>query len=324
MEYKKPNLVDAHQLRGPDYQDGCNDLYVHPCFMKAGKHSYLVHEPEHSYYSMHTTICDFRTEDPPKLLKPYKRRHLQRVFRKEHSVFLPWKVDTPESLGAAALMDLDSISTQIQYLIKDHRVRDKVVDYLVQEFQYLKLVFLQAACASNYPYLSWVDILPLAEEIKLLEDGTIKQNNLEVITQSCLHQRSATKDERKSGLIRPEFLELVVRLAKLKFFDTRVADNMADACKMLVENHFRRHFREPQWQTFRDRELWTLDVNDVFAVNLHSLQRLWQHYHKFDKGWMDLQDVTGLCLSQIPDFRIPPKTIRKCFGMSKMTNEKAG
>ena len=133
------------------------------------------------------------------------------------------------------------------FLFKPFVQRDNVIDYLVEEFQYLKLVFLQNVCNSNYPYLSWVDILPLADELKLLDDGVIKQNNLEVIAQSCLHQRNAAKDEKKTGLIRPEFLELIVRLAKLKFYDTNVADTMVDACKMLVDNHFKKHFKEAQW-----------------------------------------------------------------------------
>ena len=66
LEYKKPNLVDAHQLADPCFKENCDNLYVHPCFMKAGKHNYLVYDPEESYYTMHTTICDFRSEDPPK------------------------------------------------------------------------------------------------------------------------------------------------------------------------------------------------------------------------------------------------------------------
>ena len=93
---------------------------------------------------------------------------------------------------------------------------------------------------------------------------------------------------------------------------------------MMIENHFKQNFKELSWQTFRDRELWTLDVNDVFMVNLHSLQKLWQSFHKFDKGWMDLNDVKHLLFTAIPDFKVPHKTIIKCFGMSKMTNENAG
>ena len=39
---------------------------------------------------------------------------------------------------------------------------------------------------------------------------------------------------------------------------------------------------------------------------------------------MELEDTIKLCLSENPDFKMSPKIIRKCFGMSKMTNEKAG
>ena len=48
-----------------------------------------------------------------------------------------------------------------------------MINYIVYEFEYLKSVFLKAVCRSNYPYLSWVDIMPLAEEIRLLDDGLI-------------------------------------------------------------------------------------------------------------------------------------------------------
>ena len=48
------------------YNKDCENLYVHPCFMRAGKKHYVVHIPDTNYYSTHTSICDFRTEDPPR------------------------------------------------------------------------------------------------------------------------------------------------------------------------------------------------------------------------------------------------------------------
>ena len=75
--------------------------------------------------------------------------------------------------------------------------------------------------------------MPLAEEIKLLEDGSIKQNILEVITQSSLHLPKVNisgEKENKAGLVRAEFIEFIVRLAKLKFYDTKAASNIAEAC----------------------------------------------------------------------------------------------
>ena len=75
--------------------------------MKAGKHTYLIQDPRIDTYTMHTTICDFRTEDPPKMVKPYRKKVTHRMFNKNQSVFAAWKEDTSESLQAAAQMDLD-------------------------------------------------------------------------------------------------------------------------------------------------------------------------------------------------------------------------
>ena len=139
------------------------------------------------------------------------------------------------------------------------------MDYLASQFAYLKLVFLHATCHSNYPYLSWYEYGPLAEELQLFADGILKQSNLDVIYRACCHK--ALKGEKKSGLTRPEFLDSLVRIAKHKYFDTDIAVNMKDACEILIEQHFKKHMKLPRWQTFRDRELWTLGVNDVFYFN---------------------------------------------------------
>lgn len=42
LEYRKPFLVDAYQLNKPMYSGRCPNLYVLPCFIPAGKHTYLV------------------------------------------------------------------------------------------------------------------------------------------------------------------------------------------------------------------------------------------------------------------------------------------
>ena len=56
------------------------------------------------------------------VLKPYKKKNLQRMFRKENSVFHPWKVDTKESLSSTAHIDLESIDEKMKYLVKDHKI----------------------------------------------------------------------------------------------------------------------------------------------------------------------------------------------------------
>ena len=44
------------------------------------------------------------------------------MFRKENSVFHPWKEDTKQSLSTTAHIDLESIDEKMKYLVKDHKV----------------------------------------------------------------------------------------------------------------------------------------------------------------------------------------------------------
>ena len=69
-------------------------------------------------YTMHTTIADFRTEDPPVLIKELKNKVTERVFRKENSVFDTWKEDTELSLQRAVESDLENCKLTPK-LIKD-------------------------------------------------------------------------------------------------------------------------------------------------------------------------------------------------------------
>ena len=94
LEYRKPFLVDAYQLNSKKYSAHCPNLYVLPVFMPAGKHTYLVKNLATREYTMHQTICDFRTEDPPVLIKELSYKIVERVFNKDNSVFKDWKEDT--------------------------------------------------------------------------------------------------------------------------------------------------------------------------------------------------------------------------------------
>lgn len=98
LEYRKPFLVDAFQLKSYKYKSRCPNLYVLPTFMPAGKHTYLVKNMNNYEFTMHTTLADFRSEDPPVLIKELTNKHVERVFRKDNSVFDPWKEDTDLTL----------------------------------------------------------------------------------------------------------------------------------------------------------------------------------------------------------------------------------
>ena len=85
--------------------------------MPAGKHTYMVKNMATLDYTMHQTICDFRTEDPPILIKDLSYKVNYRAFNKDDSVFKDWEEDTDHSLGSA--FDSDISNSKLTKIIKD-------------------------------------------------------------------------------------------------------------------------------------------------------------------------------------------------------------
>lgn len=117
LEYRKPYLVDAYLLKSKKYKGHCPNLFVLPVFMPAGKHTYMVKNMDTYEYTLHNTLADFRTEDPPILLKELRRKNVQRVFRKDKSVFEPWHEDNELTLLKACESDLGA--AHIDKIVKD-------------------------------------------------------------------------------------------------------------------------------------------------------------------------------------------------------------
>ena len=123
--------------------------------MPAGKHTYLVKNMETLDYTMHQTICDFRTEDPPVLVKELSKKRVERVFNKEHSVFKEWKEDTDLSLQLTCECDIGNC--RLNKVIKDPFELTAIYDALYKQYSNLKLLFLQQACNSVYPFITSID-----------------------------------------------------------------------------------------------------------------------------------------------------------------------
>ena len=82
-------------------------------------------------------------------------------------------------------------------------------------------------------------------------------------------------DNPPTDLQRFEFLEIILRIAGMKFFDNGDCESFKDSLqKLLDENIFQIEF-DCEWQEFRDLKLWTLDVDDLFKANSAYLQDLY-------------------------------------------------
>ena len=82
-----------------------------------------------------------------------------------------------------------------------------------------------------------------------------------------------TKDSEipSDKLNRFEFLEIIVRLANAKFVETKKIATIDEATAFFIKEHIRAHYTPAAWQSFRDKELWTMDVNDLIDAHQENL-----------------------------------------------------
>jgi len=70
---------------------GDTDLFVFPCVLKPGQHSYVIRfgydKNEKPVYYYHTTLSDIRPEEIPSFVKTANKNRVIRRFDKEASVF---------------------------------------------------------------------------------------------------------------------------------------------------------------------------------------------------------------------------------------------
>ena len=73
-----------------------------------------------------------------------------------------------------------------------------------------------------------------------------------------------------NDLIRFEFLEIIVRIVKAKYVETGTFSTLYEGLVHLF-NEVLSQYNLVHWQKWRDEELWTLEVNDLFEFNLDHL-----------------------------------------------------
>lgn len=76
-------------------------------------------------------------------------------------------------------------------------------------------------------------------------------------------------------LIRFEFMELLVRIANVKFRQPGIVATYAEAMEMFIEKNIIPGSNHYEWQGFREETLYTVEVNDVFYANTENLKKVY-------------------------------------------------
>lgn len=70
-------------------------------------------------------------------------------------------------------------------------------------------------------------------------------------------------DNPDNELCRFEILEIIVRIAGVKYKEPGITKTYAEGVKLLLEEIIVPFVNQLEWQEFRDNELWCLEINDI-------------------------------------------------------------
>jgi hypothetical protein len=152
-----------------------------------------------------------------------------------------------------------------------------VIEYLSENFGRLKNNFINLISTSkSYPDIEWLMFSDQCKKWKLIDNHlTFSEIDNAFISVNYDGEQLDNNDNR--ALCRYEFLEIVVRLAIVKFFICKKKPTIVEALRELLENHiFANSCEVMPWQEFRDEHLWKIEIDQTLKSNKQGLDQLFR------------------------------------------------
>ena len=209
--------------------------------------------------------------------------------------------------------DVSYFSSKLNYILFLQRAA--TVKLLQDNYQFLLECYLELQYNSVYPFINKIELANFAEKSKLI-DEKLNMANCDLLFVSSNDQKKGGI-KQKTGLIRCEFMEYIVRLAAFKYVATGALKTYHEAVQLVLDGFIKPNFKPMPWQQFRDDELWTLEVNDVFETNLDGIMRLHQCYMTPTQRYMSDKDATNL-LTKDGNLDLTYTQAKYCLSFCKM------
>ena len=209
--------------------------------------------------------------------------------------------------------DVSYFQSKLNYILFLQRAA--TVKLLQDNYQFLLECYLELQYNSVYPFINKIELANFAEKSKLI-DEKLNMANCDLLFVSSNDQKKGGI-KQKTGLIRCEFMEYIVRLAAFKYVATGALKTYHEAVQLVLDSFIKPNFKPSSWQQFRDDELWTLEVNDVFETNLDGIMRLHQCYMTPTQRYMSDKDATNL-LTKDGNLDLTYTQAKYCLSFCKM------
>ena len=145
------------------------------------------------------------------------------------------------------------------------------------------------ASRSNFPYLAGPEYLNFIEQFQI-KDASLGMPVVDICFKGAL--QSKIKGIKDHEFLRFQFIECIVRLANAKYRESGKVATYAEALQMFMEKDIDKNCNAvwTEWEGFRKYSLWTLEVDELFRVNMGNVKTLFASC--FEPGPPPLKHVT--------------------------------
>jgi hypothetical protein len=212
---------------------------------------------------------------------------------------------------------LDKREWKAPRFIKDSEEVEKCWDVIWKNFAKLKDIFITMASRSNFPSVTLLDFTTFCDVCKII-DKTVNLSTIDRLFIATNVEIIANDENPDKELCRFEFFEILLRLGNVKFREAGLCATYHEALDRIIKENVVPNYKPAPWQDFRERELWCVDVNDVFEANMDSLKKLYSFFFDPRKKYMSMQDALDVMIKLTP-LQLTEKDAFFCYGMCKMT-----
>jgi len=110
---------------------------------------------------------------------------------------------------------------------------------------------MHEATHSQFPHIEWIDASNYCEKIKI-PDKNVNLAAIDRIFIATNVELQALDENPDKMLCRYEFYEYIVRLAQIKYKDSKICSTFTESVKKIIEENVLPYSLPDKWQEFRD------------------------------------------------------------------------
>ena len=149
-----------------------------------------------------------------------------RKFNKANSVFKDFKEETVELVRKQ--LENDGTYNKLNRFIKDPTELARTYDVLRKYYRPLRdQFFTQISKEKSYPVIDWIDFTDYCKDVNVMDGKNLKMSDVDrifIATNVEIEDQEANDDR---SLCRFEFYEIITRMAKTKYLESKKVDTMS-------------------------------------------------------------------------------------------------